>query len=73
MPLTERPSHGVKQLRPDHLSTTAPADADRTCGTLVEGGLVGGDTRGGRRSLHDGDVIIVGSSRSPYAFKFRVG
>jgi len=40
---------------------------------LVEGGIVGGDTRGGSRSLHDGDVIIVGSSRSPYAFKFRVG
>ena len=48
-------------------------DRASTCGTLVEGGIVGGDTRGGSRSLHDGDVIIVGSSRSPYAFKFRVG
>ena len=48
-------------------------DRASTCGTIVEGEIVGGDTRGGTRSLHDGDVIIVGSSRSPYAFKFRVG
>jgi hypothetical protein len=31
------------------------------------------DTRGGTCSLHDGDVIIVGTSRSPYAFKLQVG
>jgi len=48
-------------------------DRTSTCGTIVEGQAVGGDTRGGTRSLHDGDVIIVGTSRSPYAFKFRVG
>jgi len=33
----------------------------------------GGEARGGTFSLHDGDVIIVGTSRSPYVFKFRVG
>jgi FHA domain-containing protein len=48
-------------------------DRASTCGTIVEGQMVGGDTRGGTRSLRDGDVIIVGTSRSPYAFKFRVG
>jgi len=48
-------------------------DRASTCGTIVEGEIVGGDTRGGTRPLHDGDVIIVGSSRSPYAFKFRLG
>ena len=48
-------------------------DRASTCGTIVEGQTVGGDTRGGTRPLHDGDVIIVGPSRSPYAFKFRVG
>ena len=48
-------------------------DRASTCGTIVEGQTVGGDTRGGTRPLHDGDVIIVGTSRSPYAFKFRVG
>jgi pSer/pThr/pTyr-binding forkhead associated (FHA) protein len=48
-------------------------DRASTCGTIVEGQMVGGDTRGGTLPLHDGDVIIVGTSRSPYAFKFRVG
>jgi hypothetical protein len=29
--------------------------------------------RGGSMPLHDGDVIIVGTSLSPYVFTFRVG
>jgi pSer/pThr/pTyr-binding forkhead associated (FHA) protein len=48
-------------------------DRESTCGTIVEGEIVGGDTRGGTIALHDGDVIIVGTSKSPYAFKFRIG
>ena len=48
-------------------------DRASTCGTIVEGQAVGGGTRGGTLSLHDGDVIIVGTSRSLYVFKFRVG
>lgn len=48
-------------------------DRASTCGTIVEGEIVGGDTRGGTIALHDGDVILVGTSRSPYVFKFRVG
>jgi pSer/pThr/pTyr-binding forkhead associated (FHA) protein len=47
-------------------------DRGSTCGTLVEGEIAGGDTRGGTIALHDGDVIIVGTSKSPYVFKFRV-
>jgi pSer/pThr/pTyr-binding forkhead associated (FHA) protein len=47
-------------------------DRESTCGTIVEGELVGGGTRGGTVALHDGDVIIVGTSNSPYAFKFRI-
>ncbi|MGH7534721.1 MAG: FHA domain-containing protein, partial [Gemmatimonadales bacterium] len=47
-------------------------DRASTCGTIVEGEIVGGATRGGTVPLHDGDVIIVGTSNSPYAFKFRV-
>jgi hypothetical protein len=45
-------------------------DRGSSCGTLVEGERVGGHHRLARRSLEDGDVIIVGTSRSPYAFKF---
>jgi pSer/pThr/pTyr-binding forkhead associated (FHA) protein len=48
-------------------------DCKSTCGTLVEGELVGGQARGGSVVLRDGDVIIVGTSRSPFAFKFRLG
>ena len=47
-------------------------DRGSTLGTLVEGQKVGGDNRGGRVGLGDGDVIIVGSSHSPYVFKFRL-
>jgi pSer/pThr/pTyr-binding forkhead associated (FHA) protein len=46
-------------------------DRASTCGTIVEGQTVGGETRGGTLPIHDGDVIIVGTSRSPYVFKFR--
>jgi pSer/pThr/pTyr-binding forkhead associated (FHA) protein len=42
-------------------------------GTLVEGRRVGGDRAGGRAELHDHDVIIVGTSHSPFIFKFRLG
>jgi pSer/pThr/pTyr-binding forkhead associated (FHA) protein len=48
-------------------------DQASTCGTIVEGQSVGGHARGGSIPLHDGDVIIVGTSLSPYVFKFRVG
>jgi pSer/pThr/pTyr-binding forkhead associated (FHA) protein len=48
-------------------------DHESTCGTIVEGQTVGGQGRGGKSPLHDGDVIIVGTSRSPYVFKFRIG
>ena len=48
-------------------------DRASTCGTIVEGQSVGGHARGGSISLHDGDVIIVGTSLSPYVFKFRAG
>jgi pSer/pThr/pTyr-binding forkhead associated (FHA) protein len=47
-------------------------DRQSVCGTIVEGAEVGGRGRGGAVPLKDGDVIIVGSSSSPYIFKFRV-
>lgn len=46
-------------------------DRQSTCGTLVEGTRVGGQNNGGTVPLRDGDVIIVGTARSPYVFKFR--
>ena len=48
-------------------------DQASTCGTIVEGQSVGGHARGGSMPLHEGDAIIVGTSLSPYVFKFWVG
>jgi hypothetical protein len=45
-------------------------DLRRSCGTLVEGQLIGGSRCGGRCRLRSGDVIIPGASHSPYVFKF---
>jgi pSer/pThr/pTyr-binding forkhead associated (FHA) protein len=47
-------------------------DRGSACGTVVEGITVGKDRAGGERRLVDGDVIIVGTSVSPYVFKFVV-
>ena len=47
-------------------------DRQSSCGTLVEGTVVGGRNAGGAVRLNDGDVIIVGPSGSPYVFKFRI-
>ena len=43
-----------------------------TCGTIVEGAVIGGRNTGGTVQLSDGDVIIVGTSNSSYVFKFRL-
>jgi len=47
-------------------------DRHSTCGTIVEGAVIGGRNAGGEVQLSDGDVIIVGTSTSPYVFKFRL-
>jgi len=48
------------------------ADRGSACGTLVDGRKVGGDRRGERVEIHDHDVIIVGTSKSRFVFKFRI-
>ena len=45
-------------------------DKGSTCGTIVEGELVGDKGRNASRILEDNDVIIVGTSRSNFIFKF---
>lgn len=44
-------------------------DRGSSCGTLVEGDLVGNKKKGGQRRLYNNDVIIVGTSESKYVFK----
>jgi hypothetical protein len=46
-------------------------DRQSSCGTIVEGQVIGGKHAGGAAALRHGDVIIVGTSSSRFAFKFR--
>ena len=45
-------------------------DRGSACGTLVGDQAVGGEDRGGRATLTPGNVIVVGTSASPYIYKF---
>jgi pSer/pThr/pTyr-binding forkhead associated (FHA) protein len=47
-------------------------DRGSTCGTIVEGDRVGGQGRVGSVALRDADVIIIGTSFSPFVFKVRM-
>jgi pSer/pThr/pTyr-binding forkhead associated (FHA) protein len=47
-------------------------DRGSTCGTIVATRKVGRDCPTTQTDLQDGDVIVVGSSSSPYAFRFQV-
>jgi hypothetical protein len=47
-------------------------DRGSACGTIVGNQQVGGNDAGGSTPLKDGDVILVGTSESPFAFRFRV-
>lgn len=47
-------------------------DRGSACGTIVAGKRIGGRRAGGRTELRDGDEVVVGTSRSPYAFRFAI-
>jgi pSer/pThr/pTyr-binding forkhead associated (FHA) protein len=48
------------------------ADRGSVCGTTVAGRVVGGNRGGGRVELHDQDVIVVGTTESPFVFRFDI-
>ena len=47
-------------------------DRGSRCGTSVGGQMVGGRDEGGRIILKDGDIVKVGTGRSPFVFEFSV-
>ena len=47
-------------------------DRNSACGTIVEGAVVGGGDTGGAIDLKPGQTIQVGTSTSPYLFRFEV-
>lgn len=59
--------HFLISVEGDHFVIT---DQGSTCGTIVEGELIGHKGAGTRARLEDGDVIIVGTSASKFVFKF---
>jgi hypothetical protein len=46
-------------------------DRGSACGTMVAGNIIGGNRKGGRTELRDGDEVIVGNGRSRFIFRFR--
>ena len=47
-------------------------DCGSACGTIVAGKRIGGDRAGGRTELQHGDLVVVGTARSPYVFRFEL-
>jgi pSer/pThr/pTyr-binding forkhead associated (FHA) protein len=47
-------------------------DRNSACGTIVAGVQIGGRDKGGRIDLKSGQTIQIGSSASPYLFRFEV-
>ncbi len=45
-------------------------DRGSACGTKIEGQNIGGDDAGGSAALRDGNMIAVGSTGTPYSFRF---
>jgi len=68
---------GSRHISREHFQIEQKADGsfeilDRgsTCGTIVDNRVLGQHHRGGRHALTHGSHIVVGSSFSPYAFRF---
>lgn len=47
-------------------------DRGSALGTYVGGSLVGGGDRGGAQVIQSGDVIVAGTTESPFVFRFLV-
>lgn len=60
------------QIERDPDGTYRLVDRGSACGTIVGNQRVGGKDRGGESALDDGDLIVVGTSESPFAFRFRL-
>ncbi|HEC16479.1 MAG TPA: FHA domain-containing protein [Sedimenticola sp.] len=45
-------------------------DRGSACGTLVGSNKIGGHDAGGECPLKDGDLLVIGTSESPFVFRF---
>ena len=75
-PLVDAPR--AKQISREHFVVDRADDGywliDRNsaCGTIVAGTQIGGERRGGRIQLRDGDLITIGNGKSPYTYRFQI-
>lgn len=76
--LIEPPSSVVLQISREHCAIQFIdgqyflIDRGSACGTIVAGTQVGGNRTGGRTPLQPGDTIVIGTTESPYVFRFYV-
>src|SRR5207248_6487910 len=76
--LVEPVSHSGFHISREHFaidrfgSQLVLIDRGSACGTRVGERAVGGDSKDNQTELHDGELIIVGRSHSPYVFQFRL-
>jgi len=47
-------------------------DLGSACGTSVDGHNIGGERKEMRYPVHKGSIVVLGTSGSPYAFKFQL-
>jgi pSer/pThr/pTyr-binding forkhead associated (FHA) protein len=77
--LMESPSSKGLHISRDHIaieqvdSVWFLIDRKSTSGTIVNGKVIGGHRKGGRSELRDGDVIVLGTVKSPYVYRFQLG
>ena len=60
------------QIEKKEDGTYEVVDRGSTCGTLVGNRIVGGENKGGRCPLKEGDEIVAGTAKSPFRFKFLI-
>ncbi len=59
----------IRETRPGQYELLNQRSA---CGTIVDGERLGGKDMGGRRPLKHRDIVIIGTSSSPFMFRFEV-
>ncbi|MFC1603164.1 FHA domain-containing protein [Pseudomonadota bacterium] len=60
------------QIERDEEGAYRVVDRGSACGTLVGNNHIGGHDQGGECPLQDGEVLVVGTSESPFVFHFVV-
>jgi len=58
------------QIEIDEEGVYRVVDRGSACGTLVGNNYIGGHDQGGESLIQDGEVLVLGTSESPFVFRF---